>query len=83
MAIEALKGAKTIQQIAEDFDIHPVQVPEWEKTMAVGAVAVSRPGAGKTEAEDFDRERAQLHAKIGQQAVELDWLTKKFKPLGR
>jgi transposase len=83
VAVEALKGAKTIQQIAEDFDIHPVQVPEWEKTMAVGAVAVSRPGAGKAEAEDFDRERAQLHAKIGQQAVELDWLTKKFKPLGR
>ena len=30
----------------------------------------------------FERERAQLHAKIGQQAVELDWLTKKSKQLG-
>jgi hypothetical protein len=59
-----------------------VQVSEWKKTMAEGAASVFGPGAGKTEAEDFDRERAQLHAKIGQQAVELDWLTKKSKQLG-
>ncbi len=82
VAIEALKGAKTIQQIAKEFDIHPVQVSEWKKTMAEGAPSVSGPGAGKTEAENFERERAQLHAKIGQQAVELDWLTKKSKQLG-
>ena len=45
--------------------------------MAEGAASIFGPGSGKTETEDFDRERAQLHAKIGQQAVELDWLTKK------
>jgi hypothetical protein len=50
--------------------------------MTEGASGVFGPGAGKTEAEHFDRERAQLHAKIGQQAVELDWLTKKSKQLG-
>jgi transposase len=33
----ALKGAKTIQQIAKEFDIHPVPVSEWEKTIAEGA----------------------------------------------
>jgi transposase len=37
VALEALKGVKTIQQIAKDFDIHPVQVSEWKKTMAEGA----------------------------------------------
>lgn len=50
--------------------------------MAQGAASVFGSGAGKAEAEDFERERAQLHAKIGQQAVELDWLTKKSKQLG-
>ena len=39
-------------------------------------------GPGKTGARDFERERPQLHAKIGQQAVERDWLTKKSKQLG-
>ena len=82
VALEALKGIKTIQQISKEFDIHPVQVSEWKKTMAQGAASVFGSGSGKTEAEDFQRERVQLHAKIGQQAVELDWLTKKSKQLG-
>jgi len=82
VALEALKGIKTIQQIAKDYDVHPVQVSEWKKIMAEGASGVFGPGSGKTASEDFERERAQLHAKIGQQAVELDWLTKKSKQLG-
>jgi len=82
VALEALKGIKTIQQIAKDYDVHPVQVSEWKKAMADGAAAVFGPGAGKSEAEEFERERERLHAKIGQQAVELDWLTKKSKQLG-
>jgi transposase len=68
--------------VANQFDIHPVQVSDWKKTMAQGAASVFGSGAGGTEAESFERERAQLHAKIGQQAVELDWLTKKSKQLG-
>lgn len=82
VALEALKGIKPIHQIAKDFDVHPVQVSEWKKTMTAGAAEVFGTGSGKAEAEDFERERAQLHAKIGQQAVELDWLTKKSKQLG-
>lgn len=82
VALEALKGIKTIQQIAKEFEIHPVQVSDWKKTMAEGAAHVFGTGAGKGAAEDFERERARLHAKIGQQAVELDWLTKKSKQLG-
>lgn len=82
VALEALKGVKTIQQIAKEFEIHPVQVSEWKKIMARGAAGVFGPGAGKSEAEDFERERVRLHAKIGQQAVELDWLAKKSRQLG-
>ena len=82
VALEALKGIKTIQQIAKDFDIHPVQVSEWKKAIADGAPSLFGPGSGKAGSEDFEGERTQLHAKIGQQAVELDWLTKKSKQLG-
>jgi transposase len=80
VALEAIKGIKTIQEIAKDFDIHPVQVSEWKKTMANNAASVFGSGADRAEAEQFERER--LHAKIGQQAIELDWLTKKSKQLG-
>ena len=82
VALEALKGIKTIQQIAKEFDIHPVQVSEWKKLMSEGATRVFETGHGKSEAEDFEAERAKLHSKIGQLAVEVDFLTKKSKQLG-
>lgn len=82
VALEALKGARTIQEIAGEFGIHPVQVSEWKKVMAANAAMVFDPKAAKTEAEEFETERQRLHAKIGQQAVEIDWLAKKSKQLG-
>ena len=59
-----------------------MQVSEWKKAMADGAPSLFGPGSGKAGAEDFEGERTQLHAKIGQLSVELDWLTKKSKQLG-
>jgi transposase len=82
VALEALKGVQTIQQIAKEFDIHPVQVSEWKKAMTEGASGVFGPGREKAEAEDFDRQRDELHAKIGQLTVEVDFLRKKSKQLG-
>ena len=82
VALEAIKGVKTIPEIASDYDIHPVQVSEWKKKMIENAASAFGAGAGKSHAEEFEQERARLHAKIGQQAVELDWLTKKSKQLG-
>lgn len=82
VALEALKGIKTIQQIAKDFDIHPVQVSDWKKAMAEGASTIFGPGREKTESEDFERQRDELHAKIGQLTVEVDFLRKKSKQLG-
>lgn len=82
VALEALKGGRTIQEIASEFGIHPVQVSEWKKVMAANAAMVFDPQAAKAGAEDFEAERQRLHAKIGEQAVALDWLAKKSKQLG-
>jgi transposase-like protein len=82
VALEALKGVQTIQQIANDFDIHPMQVTEWKKAMTAGASGVLGPGWAKAETEDFERQRDELHAKIGQLTVEVDFLRKKSKQLG-
>ena len=79
VALEALKGVKTIQEIAKEFDVHPVQVSEWKKTMAQNAASAFGAGAGKTDAEEFEQERARLHAKIGQLTVERDFLSKGLK----
>jgi len=82
VALEALKGIKTIQQIAKDYDVHPVQVSEWKKAMAEGATGIFGPGRAKSDTEDFERQRDELHAKIGQLTVEVDFLRKKSKQLG-
>lgn len=81
VAIEALKGVKTIQEIAKEYEIHPVQVSDWKKQMLEGATDLF--GAGKKSAEeDLEAQKDKLHAKIGQQAIEIDFLRKKSKQLG-
>ena len=50
--------------------------------MIEGASSVFGPGREKTEGEDFERQRDELHAKIGQLTVEVDFLRKKSKQLG-
>ena len=50
--------------------------------MSEGATRVFEGGQARAEAEDFEAERSKLHAKIGQLAVEVDFLTKKSKQLG-
>jgi transposase-like protein len=82
VALEAIKGIKTIQQIAKDFDVHPVQVSDWKKNMLEGAPDVFTSGKSKNKSGDFEKERSKLHAKIGEQAIALDFLTKKSKQLG-
>ena len=82
VALEALKGINTIQQIARDFDIHPVQVSEWKKAMLEGASGIFGTAREKADTVDFERQRDELHAKIGQLSVEVDFLRKKSKQLG-
>ncbi len=44
-------SVQTIQQIAKNFDIHPMQVTEWKKAMTAGASGVFGPGRVKAETE--------------------------------
>lgn len=82
VAIEALKGIKTIQQIAKEYEVHPVQVSDWKKSILDGAVSIFGSSIKMNEQEDFERKSEQLHAKIGQLTIEVDFLRKKSKQLG-
>jgi transposase-like protein len=81
VALEALKGIKTVQQIAKEFDVHPVQVSDWKKKLSTQASSVFDSGK-KVEHEDFSAERTDLHSKIGELTVKLDFVVKKSKQLG-
>ena len=82
VALEALKGIKTIQQIAKEFEVHPMQVSDWKKTLAERVPNVFERGAAGSDAGDFEQERTALHSKIGELTVKLDFVTKKSKQLG-
>lgn len=81
VALEALKGLKTVQQIAKEFGIHPGQVSDWKRQLCEQAGIVFESGKSR-EVEDFDREREGLHSKIGELTVQLDFVVKKSRQLG-
>jgi len=82
VAMEAMKEVKTIQEIAKEYELHPVQVSDWKKVMKEGISKVFDRGGRNSKEENFDREREQLKAIIGDLTVKLEFLTKKSKQLG-
>ena len=78
VALEALRGDKTIQEIAARHKVHPNQVSMWKRQAMDGLGAVFSNGAEKARM-DHDGEIHDLHAKIGQLTVERDFLARGLK----
>lgn len=73
-ALEAIKGQRTINEIAADYGVHPNQVTQWKKHVLEQATTLfARPTASAEDETLKDR----LYQEIGQLKVELDWLKKK------
>ncbi len=73
VALEALKGEKTMSELAQQFDVHPNQIKQWKDQLRDGMASVFDPGARKTLEPEIDV--TALHAKIGQLALENDFLS--------
>jgi transposase len=71
VALGALKGEETLAQLAERFDVHPNQITQWRSQLLEGAADVFSSGHPPKEEGPSLKE---LHAKIGQQALEIDFL---------
>lgn len=73
---QALKGAKTVNEIASRYGVHPVQVAQWKRQAIDELPHVFGDGRarGLREAEE---ERARLFEQIGRLKVELEWVKKK------
>lgn len=80
VALEALKGQKTLNELASEYGVHPVQIAQWKRQAQDGLSGVfARPHPRQ----DHDEQALidQLYQQIGQLKVELDWLRKKGRSL--
>ena len=78
VALDALRGDKTIQEIATKHKVHPNQVSAWKRQAMDGLGAVFSNGPDKARM-DHDDEVRDLHAKIGELTVVNDFLAKGLK----
>ena len=80
VGMDAVLGIKTTAQIAREHGVHPVQVSQWKAVIRDRLPELFE--AGGKPAEDSERLVADLHRKIGELTVDLDYLKKKSKQLG-
>jgi transposase len=79
VALAALKGEKTLTELAEQYEIHPNQITQWKAQLLEGAEGVFG-GSKDTETSKIDVTR--LHAKIGELSLERDFLESALSKAG-
>jgi transposase-like protein len=75
-ALEAIKGQRTLNEIASGLEIHPIQLSAWKRTAIEGLSNVFSGPRTKASSDEADL-IASLYQEIGQLKMERDWLKKK------
>ena len=81
VAVEALKGVRTTNELASLYRVHPTQIAMWKKRALEGLPDLFSDGR-RRDGQDEAALQAQLYQQIGQLKVELDFLKKKAGLLG-
>lgn len=81
IALEAIKGHKTANQLASEYGVHGTQIGQWKKQLLAELPTIfsTRKAQDQQQQEELT---AQLYQQIGQLKVELDWLKKKAGSFG-
>jgi transposase-like protein len=80
VALAAVRGDRTVNELAAHFGVHPTLIHAWKKQLLAGAEQVFANGA-KTTAPSEDKS-AERYEQIGRLKVELDWVKKKAAAIG-
>ena len=81
VALAALKGDRTVNELAGQFGVHPTLIHSWKKQLLAGAEDVFSSGS-KVSAANTEVLETQLYEQIGRLKMELDWVKKKAAVLG-
>jgi transposase len=79
IALDAIKGQKTIAELASEYSVHANQISIWEKQLLEAAPVAFNSGKDKY-AEKKEVERDHLYQNVGQLQIEVDWLKKTGYP---
>ena len=80
VALEAMRGQKTANEIAADYGVHPSQIAQWKKQALDGLPELFSLRAS-TQQKSEEALIATLYQQIGQLKVQVDWLEKKSRAL--
>jgi len=78
VALAAVRGDRTVSELASQFEIHPTLIHAWKKQLLSGAEQVF--GNGVKLDGDSEAQKAELFEQIGRLKMELEWLKKKVAP---
>ena len=78
VALAAVRGDRTIAELASAFGVHPNQIYNWKKQLLDGAVSVFEGGGAATEGTVSEVQVDLLYRQIGQLKVENDFLARKL-----
>ena len=79
VALEAVKGERTVSELAAEYGVHPTMINQWKRALFEGAPDIFERGSKKKAEVDEETVRS-LHAKIGERAVANDFLSRKLRP---
>jgi transposase-like protein len=80
VALAAVKGDRTVSELASHYGVHPTLMHAWKKQLLAGADQVFSNGSTAASA-DAEAGKAELFEHIGRLKMELEWLKKKVGPL--
>ena len=78
VALAAVKGDRTIAELASEFGVHPNQIYNWKKQLLDGAARVFEGGGSAAEGTSNEAQVDVLYRQIGQLKVENDFLARKL-----
>lgn len=77
VALEALKGQKTVNELATEFDVHLVQITQWKRQLLEASPGIFESGSASRREREQEQLVEQLDQQIGQLKMAVDWLQKK------